>query len=176
MIGHTNRALNWHRGVALTLQRRKRMPEFTSAVKDVEGKCAVLLSSPKYRMESLPRKMPSAGVYAFSEKGEILFVGRSNNMRTRLLYHTRDNHNQATLAFLLARLETGNTRAAYKQKGSRADLLNQPDFRSAFDRARQRMRGMEVQFVEEPDPIRQALLQICTSLRGKSKHNDFDNH
>lgn len=152
------------------------MDEFTSAVNDVQAKCSALLASPKYSMSVLPRKMPLAGVYIFLENDLELYVGRTNNLRKRLQYHTRNNHNQATFAFLLARESTGNIRATYKKEGSRNDLLSQPAFRLAFDNARERIRRMDVKFIEEIDPVRQALLEICTSLRVEARYNDFDNH
>ena len=52
----------------------------------------------------------------------------------------------------------------------------QPDFRCAFDAARQRIKEMEVQFVEETDSIRQALLEIYTAMKVRAQYNDFDNH
>jgi hypothetical protein len=152
------------------------MDDFAHAVSDVDKKCSKLLASPKHRMDTLPREMPSAGVYLLSENGESLYVGRTNKLRNRLQYHTRNNHNQATFAFLLARERTGKTKPTYQKSGSRQDLLTQPRFRSAFDAARQRIRKMEVQFIEETDPIRQALLEIYTALRVSARYNDFDNH
>ena len=52
------------------------MKEFDQVIIDVKDKCSQLLSSPKHRI---------------------------NKLKNRLQYHTRNNHNQATLAFLLAR-------------------------------------------------------------------------
>jgi len=153
-----------------------KMNEFAQAVSDVEEKCSKLLASPKYLMDTLPKEIPLAGVYLLSERGQALYVGRTNKLRNRLQYHTRNNHNQATFAFLLAREQTGKRKATYQKSGSREDLLTQPDFRSAFDGARQRIQKMDVQFVEEPDPIRQALLEICTALKVEARYNDFDNH
>jgi hypothetical protein len=66
--------------------------------------------------------------------------------------------------------------ATYKQSGSRKDLLNRPAFRLAFDSARERINGMEVQFIEEVNPINQALLEISAALRVEAPYNDFDNH
>jgi len=152
------------------------MDEFAQAVKDVEQKHSVILTSPIYRMDALPKVIPLAGVYMLSEDGHALYVGRTNNMRKRLQSHTRNNHNQATFAFLLAREQTGNKQATYKKEGSRDDLLSQPSFRLVFDSARERIRRMDVQFIEELNPIRQALLEICASLRSKARYNDFDNH
>ena len=88
----------------------------------------------------------------------------------------RNHHNPAKFAFLLEREQTGNTRATYQKEGSRNDLLSQPAFRSAFDSARERIRKMDVQFIEELNPIRQALFEICAALRAKARYNDFDNH
>ena len=152
------------------------MNEFDQAVSDVKKKYSDLLASPKHRMDNLPKNMPLAGIYLLSEHGKALYVGRTNKLRNRLQYHTRNNHNQATFAFLLAREKTGKTKASYRKAGSRADLLTQPNFRSAFDAARQRIKEMDVQFVEETDPIRQALLEICTAVWVRARYNDFDNH
>jgi hypothetical protein len=152
------------------------MPDFKQAIMDVEERCAALLKSLRHKISSLPKAMPRAGIYLFSEGGQALYVGRTNNLRKRIQYHSRNNHNQATFAFLLAREKTGKTKASYQKMGSRSDLLNDPEFRAAFDTARERIRNMDVQFVEEPEPIRQALLEICAAMRANSKYNDFDNH
>ena len=152
------------------------MNEFAQAISDVDKKYSILLASPKHRMDNLPKDMPLAGIYLLSECSKALYVGRSNKLWNRLQYHTRNNHNQATFAFLLAREKTGKTKASYQKAGSREDLLSQLDFRSAFDAARQRIKEMDVQFVEETDSIRQALLEICTAMRVRARYNDFDNH
>jgi excinuclease UvrABC nuclease subunit len=72
------------------------------------------------------------GVYIFSEDGHALYVGCTNNMRKRFQYYTRNNLNQATFAFLLARAQTVNKKATYKKEGSRDDLLNQSAFSYVF--------------------------------------------
>ncbi len=152
------------------------MDEFAKVVRDVEEKCSTLLASPRFKMGSLPKDVPLAGIYLFSDNGQTLYVGRTNRLRNRLQYHTRNNHNQATFAFLLAREETGKTKATYRKSGSRSDLLQDPTFRAAFDRARERIRRMDIQFIDETGPTRQALLEICAALRAGAKYNDFDNH
>jgi predicted GIY-YIG superfamily endonuclease len=152
------------------------MNEFAQAVSEVEKKYSKLLASPKHRMGDLPKDMPLAGIYFLSEHGTALYVGRTNKLRNRLQYHTRNNHNQATFAFLLGREKTGKTKASYQKAGSREDLLTQPDFRSAFDAARRRIKEMDVQFVEETDPIRQALLEVFTAMEVRARYNNFDNH
>ncbi len=152
------------------------MDKFTKAVKNVLKKCDELLKTKSYTLRSLPKKIPSAGVYVFSKNDRVLYVGRTNNLRQRLQFHTRNNHNQATFAFLLARHRTKRTEASYQTTGSRNDLLRQPDFRAAFDKARMEILAMDVQFIEEKDSNRQALLEICTAMRARAKYSNFDNH
>jgi hypothetical protein len=150
--------------------------QFDKVVADVKQKFDDLQCSTKCCVSALPENMPSAGIYLFSENGLPLYVGRTNNLRKRLQYHTRNNHNQATFAFLLARHQTGNRKASYQAKGSRQDLLTDPTFHAAFDAARQRIREMDVQFVEEPDFIKQTILEVFAAFQTKAQFNDFDNH
>ena len=149
---------------------------FDKIIEAVRARFCTLVASPKYRIKSLPEDMPEAGTYLFSEGGRYLYVGRTNKLRKRLQYHTRANHNQATFAFLLARRETGRLKASYKPEGSRSDLLSDPVFRAAFDTARLRITEMDVQFVEEPDPVKQTILEVFASFETRAEFNDFDNH
>ena len=149
---------------------------FDSVIEAVRSKFATLIASPKHNVRSLPKEMPEAGIYLFSESGKPLYAGRTNKLRKRLLYHTRENHNQATFAFLLARYETGKLKASYKPEGSRTALLSAPSFRAAFDAARRRITEMDVQFVEEADPVKQTILEVFTAFETQTELNDFDNH
>lgn len=125
---------------------------------------------------ALPRCMPKKGVYLLSEGDRHLYAGRTNSLRTRLRNHVRDSHYSATLAFLMARIQTGKLRPSYRPHGSRADLLRNPEFKAAFDDARGRIREMDIRYVEEPDPVRQALLEIYVALASGAEHNSFDTH
>jgi len=151
------------------------MDEFDKIVKDVKKECSLLLKSPKYRMDKLPKEMPLAGIYIFYENDTALYVGRTNKMKNRLKYYTNNSHNQATFAFRIAGEKTGK-KATYRKEGSRKNLLEDDVFKDEFDNARDRIRKMDVQFIEEADPNRQAVLEICTTLRVKAIYNDFDNH
>ena len=127
---------------------------------------------------TLPRVMPKAGVYLFSEGDQHLYVGRSNDIRGRIGRHSRPGatYRMAAFAFRLAREKTGKTQATYRKKASRAQLMEDPSFRAAFDEAKARIRKMEVQFAEESDPTRQALLELYVAIVLATKYNDFDNH
>ena len=96
----------------------------------------------------------------------------------RIGRHTRPGatHRMAAFAFRLAREATGNPVATYKKEGSRGDLMENPEFRFAFDEAKKRIRMMDLRFVEENDPIRQALLEIYVAVSLKTPYNDFDTH
>jgi hypothetical protein len=85
-------------------------------------------------------------------------------------------HNQAVFAFKLAREVTGRTAAAYSTEGSRISLSADPVFLKAFTQAKARVRNMDLHFVEEADPLRQALLEIYVAVVLGTKYNDFDTH
>jgi len=85
-------------------------------------------------------------------------------------------HNQAVFAFKLAREMTGQLTAAYSSAGSRVALSSDGVFGEAFIQAKARVRNMDLRFVEEPDPTRQALLEIYASVVLRTKYNDFDTH
>ncbi len=126
----------------------------------------------------LPRDVPGRGVYLLSEEGRDLYVGRSNTIRTRLRNHCREKagHNQATFAMRLAREATGRLKATYRKEGGRDELVADPVFGPKFAEAKARVRRMHVRYVEEGDPMRQALLEMYAALALRTPYNDFDNH
>ena len=60
--------------------------------------------------------------------------------------------------------------------GSRAALMKDDLFRAAFVKAKNRVRNMDLRWVEEPDPLRQALLEIYVAVVLKTPYNDFNTH
>lgn len=150
-----------------------RFQEFTEAL---QPKFEALMSMHSLIPGTLPK---AAGVYMFSENGRHLYVGRTRNVRSRYGQHTRQStgHNNAPFAFKLAREATGFLKSTYQSDDtSRANLMLNPTFRTAFDEALARMRAMEFRFVEENDPTRQCLLEIYVSVVCGSPYNDFDTH
>lgn len=105
-----------------------------------------------------------------------LYVGRTNRMRDRLQEHARpgSTHNLAPFAFRLAREATGQVAASYVPEGSRSSLENDPNFKKAFIAEKYRLRSMDVRFVEETDPLKQALLEIYVSVVLRTPHNSFE--
>lgn len=137
-----------------------------------------LLQSTPVKIKYLPRDAPAQCIYLFSEGARHLYVGRTKNLRQRLRQHSipASQHNQAVFAFRLARESTGSLVAAYTSSGSRAALCAQDEFSSAFTLAKERVRYMDVRYVEENDSLRQALLEIYVSIVLKTPYNDFDTH
>lgn len=127
---------------------------------------------------TLPKPMPKSGIYLLSEGERHLYVGRSGNIRGRLERHSRPgaNHRMAAFAFRLAREATGHIRASYRTEGSRSSLMSDPTFRGAFDKAKTRIREMDVRFVEQPDPVRQTILEVYVAVALQTPYNDFDTH
>ena len=127
---------------------------------------------------TLPRETPLSGIYLFSEGNQHLYVGRTNTIRKRLQNHCRrgSGHNSATFAFRLTRQLTGQINATYTEHGSRAYLQNHPEFGPVFMGQKERVRNMSIRYVSEPDPMRQALLEMYVSVSLGTPHNDFDNH
>jgi len=152
--------------------------KFAELMASLEPKRKALLEIKAVTRETLPKGIPSAGVYLFSEKGTHLYVGRSNTIRKRLCRHCRPSakHNMASFAFLLAKKECGIGKATYRKDTSRAKQLDNPKFRKAFRYAKERIRNMDVRFVEEPEPIKQALLEIYVATVLGTPFNDFSTH
>ena len=56
------------------------------------------------------------------------------------------------------------------------DLMTDPEFVEAFVDAKQRISRMDVRYVEETHPLRQALLEMYVAVALNTPYNDFDTH
>jgi hypothetical protein len=137
-----------------------------------------LMNMSPVKISALPKHLPERCIYLFSEAETHLYVGRTRRLRNRLRQHSiaGAQHNQAVFAFRLAREMTGKLLPAYSSKGSRIDLSADSFFDEAFTQAKARVRNMDVRFVEEVEPLRQALLEIYVAVVLGTKYNDFDTH
>ena len=122
--------------------------------------------------------VPQKGIYLFSEDGQHLYIGRTDNIRRRLQDHCRQGstHNQASFAFHLAREEQEVLKPTYKTEGSRQHLVSQDAFVKSFVAQKARLRAMDIRTVEEADANRQALLEMYASIALGTPYNDFNNH
>jgi hypothetical protein len=148
---------------------------FRELVEALDGKYRELLAMPPEIAQEVPTKTPVGGIYLFSEGAEHLYAGRT---KRSLAVRIRDHFSSAPdcpFAWLLAREATGR-RATYTQEGSRRALLDNRAFLAEYQRAKTRIRRMHVRWVHEPDPIRQALLEIYVAVATQARYNDFDTH
>lgn len=151
---------------------------FRQLVESLDDSFQRLMSMEPVKITALPSKMSAAGVYLFSEEGRHLYVGRSDRLRARLQEHSRPSspHSRAPFAFRLAREATGRTQATYDINGSRSELAKDPAFSERFREEKERVRRMEIRFVEERDPLRQALLEIYVAVALRTPYNVFETH
>ncbi len=141
----------------------------------LEVKWQALLTMAPAVAAQVPNDTPVGGVYLFSENGIHLYAGRTKRrIATRIRYHFSQAPD-CPFAWLLAREATGR-RATYKADGSRKALLTEAVFRVEYKRAKDRIRTMYVRYVREPDPLRQALLEIYVAIAAEAKYNNFDTH
>ncbi len=151
---------------------------FRRHIAELESKRVELFTRNPVTRDSLPKVMPSRGVYLFTELGRHLYVGRTNSLRTRISSHCRPSapHGTAPFAFRLAKEKCGVGKATYKKGSGRADIVKEAEMEREFKAAKARIRAMQVRFVEEADPIRQMLLEVYIAVVHKTPYNDFDNH
>ena len=145
--------------------------KFQPYVQELECKLQQLLSMEPVKSSALPRRMPQMGVYLFSEGDRHLYVGRTRRLKQRIKEHSKILG--APFAFRLAREETGYVTPTYKVKDSRNDLFSKPEFVRALEKAQERIRNMDVQYVEETDPIKQTLLEVYVAVVLETPHNKF---
>jgi len=153
-------------------------PSFKTFVESLEPKFNELVSMQPIKYDRLPHHLPKKGLYLFAEEGNHLYVGRTNRLRDRLREHCMPSgtHFSATFAFRIARQQTGYLKATYKTKLSRPELVKDSVFGPAFEEAKKRVSIMDIRFIEETDPILQALLEIYVATVLHTPCNDFDTH
>lgn len=154
-------------------------PKFAAVAEALDGSFENLMAQvPRHPDQMWPTEKVR-GVYLFSEGGQHLYVGRTNDVKGRYGRHCRRgaSHRMAAFAFRLAREATGQMKATYRPgEGSRNALAIEPTFKAAFDAAKARIRAMEFRYVEEADPVRQCVLEIYCAVALATPYNDFDNH
>jgi predicted GIY-YIG superfamily endonuclease len=151
---------------------------FRQYVDSMHGSFERLTSMEPVTIATLPKNAPHECIYLFSEGASHMYVGRTRHLRQRLRQHTipAAQQNQAVFAFRLAREMTGRLTAAYSTEGSRVALCADSEFAAAFSGAKRRIREMNVRYVEERDPLSQALLEIYVAVVLRTPYNDFNTH
>jgi hypothetical protein len=149
---------------------------FAEIINGLHEKYEELMAMDPVTVDTAPRDTPVGGVYLFFEDGVPLYAGRTKrSIRDRLQAHVDPSATDCPFAWRLAREQTSRP-ATYKKEGGQKQLLADPEFRSVYEGAKHRIRLMEVRYVGESHPLRQALLEIYVAVVAGAKHNDFDTH
>jgi len=123
------------------------------------------------------RILPQKGVYVFYEDEKPIYIGRTNNMSSRLNQHGNPSsgHNSATFAFNIAKREA--IKKEMNIQMTRSQLQADPAFSKLYLQAKARVSKMPVRVIEINDPIVQTLFEVyavmCLDTR---EYNDFDTH
>ena len=121
---------------------------------------------PKYR-----------GVYVFYEGGKPIYVGRSNNIRNRIQWHTRESSGSesASFAFNLAKLEYGNQSEIKKQ---RKVLMQIEEFLEIFRKHKLNLKNLEFKCISVENDILQTMFEpyLAYKLKTYPVNNTFENH
>jgi len=119
------------------------------------------------------------GLYALSENGTYLYVGMTKNLRNRWQMHRYGDTSAASFAVKLARDSIEKKGGWEGRKYTPADGLKalraNKEFRDAFEAARERIRRMDMRFLEwgDGDDGDLAVLEIFAAHALKTPYNDF---
>jgi GIY-YIG catalytic domain len=149
-------------------------PIFASYIEQVPRLFALLREATPFVEKGSNAQGKRAGIYAFFENGTPQYVGRTGNLQQRLRSHIAANYT-ATFAFKMARRKLGLP-ATYNKVGARAQLQDDPIFRPEFLRQIERVKAMQVRYVEIADPVHQYLVELCAHLEYALPLDEFDTH
>ena len=154
----------------------KMMPEY---LKELKCQLATPNNSGNFPLNAPPSE--TEGIYCFYEGDEALYVGRTRDLRYRVLEHRRPSgdHFTASFAFNIAKEEFEKEHPRRDISGlTREKLAQDSDFIPLFKKAKERVRKMSVRFVKIQDPIEQTIFEVYAHMElGTSpRFNNFGTH
>lgn len=150
--------------------------QFNNFVEQLTGLFERLISSPLLSRDKLDN-LPAKGIYVFYENGVPVYVGRTDNLKRRLLQHSRPSsgHTSATFAFNLAKLDAQQN--GLDTSRNRTVLETDNDFNLLFLAAKERVANMSIRVIEIEDPIIQTLFEVYAAIGLNTlDFNSFENH
>ncbi|WP_026705277.1 GIY-YIG nuclease family protein [Flavobacterium soli] len=117
------------------------------------------------------------GIYVFYEKGKPIYVGRANNIRKRIQWHTRKSSGSesASFAFNLAKIEyVKNGKISKKRK----ELMQIEEFIEIFTKHKLKLINIEFKFIAIQNDILQTMFEpyLALKLGTYPINNTFENH
>jgi hypothetical protein len=147
--------------------------DFSKFVRALHKQFVALMRMSPLRVGAVPKNTPKGGVYLISKGGRHLYAGRTKRTLAKRLQGHFNTAKDCPFAFRLARERTGRTEATYSVNGSRKALLADPLFIQQYEAAKREIRDMDVRWVHEPHPLKQALLEVYVHVALKTPYNDF---
>ena len=148
--------------------------EFADHVSQLHPQLIKLLACVPFFYSDLPSSLPTDVVYLFSDGDAPFYVGRSRKFRQRIGNHCNPSSavNQSSTAYKMA-CETVNYTPIPYAKGSSAkdNIVSIAGLADAFSEAKRRLSAMHIRYVEERDPVRQALLEIYCAVALKTRNS-----
>lgn len=124
------------------------------------------------RAEDFPAR---PGVYLITDETGHLYTGRCKSLRQRMKNHGGSAPESSTFAFRLACNAFGR-KPSYKKGDGRKDLMARPEFKKVFLANVDKLRAMNVRYVEIEDDITQHLFEVYVHLALDTPHNSFATH
>ncbi len=123
---------------------------------------------------ALRHRLPATkGVYVLYEEDKPMYVGRSDNLATRLLEHGRPSGHSETASFAF---NMAKEQFSSPESTTRRELQRTEGFQSHFDDAKEQVRKMGVRVVGVTDPIEQTILEVYAHMELDTPYNSFENH
>ena len=145
---------------------------FQLLVESLETKYQQLIAMEPIIAEKVPLDTPIGGVYLFSDNSAALYAGRTKRKIGMRIRNHFSSAKDCPFAWLLTR-EITQQFATYRKEGSRRDLISRPEFSSVYEESKARIRKMNVRYVQEQGPLKQALLEIYVAVASQARYNDF---
>jgi predicted GIY-YIG superfamily endonuclease len=117
------------------------------------------------------------GIYVFYENGAAIYVGRANNIRRRIQWHTNESSGSesASFAFNLAKREYANETEINKK---RKELMEIDEFIEIFRKHKLNLKNVEFRCIPVENDILQTMFEpyLAFKLKTYPINNTFENH
>ena len=139
---------------------------FRSLFKGLDKKFQRLIKMRPCTIATVLDSCPEGGVYLFTENNKHIYAGRTKKkIKSRLREHLR----KPKSAVFIWRLMCG-------KEPYRKDWRSHSNFKKKFELAKNRIKNMDVRFIDESNSARRALLEIYVAVGSSAKYNDFNEH
>ena len=150
-----------------------RARHFWQVIERLPHRLEELLAAPSRPRGEHPPIPQAPGIYLFSEHGAPVYVGQSRNLRQRTGEHTwpSSGREMATLAFRITIEDAGPAASGMTRKEI------ERRYGPLFDRTKERVSRMDVQFIVMDDPIERTIFEMYAALHlGTEHYNSFETH